>query len=32
MEESSEEMARTLTTILVHGPLFAAGLKKPQET
>lgn len=32
MEESAEEMARTLTAILVHGPLFAAGLKKLQET
>jgi len=31
-QESPEEMARILTTILVHGPLYAAGLKKlPQS-
>ncbi|MBB6729856.1 TetR/AcrR family transcriptional regulator [Cohnella sp. CBP 2801] len=29
-KESPEEMARILTTILVHGPLYAAGLKKHQ--
>ncbi|WP_217593505.1 TetR/AcrR family transcriptional regulator [Cohnella sp. GbtcB17] len=28
MQESPEEMARILATILVHGPLYAAGLKK----
>lgn len=27
-QESPEEMARILATILVHGPLYAAGLKK----
>lgn len=31
-QESPEEMARILTTILVHGPLYAAGLKKPSES
>jgi len=30
-QESPEEMARILTTILVHGPLYAAGLKKLPE-
>ncbi|PYI50986.1 TetR/AcrR family transcriptional regulator [Paenibacillus flagellatus] len=32
MQESPEEMARILTTILVHGPLYAAGLKKLPES
>lgn len=31
-QESPEEMARILTTILVHGPLYAAGLKKLPES
>jgi len=31
MQESPEDMARILTTILVHGPLYAAGLKKMPE-
>lgn len=31
-KESPEEMARILTTILVHGPLYAAGLKKLPES
>jgi len=31
-QESPEEMARTLTTILVHGPLYAAGLRKQPES
>jgi AcrR family transcriptional regulator len=30
-QESPEEMARILTTILEHGPLYAAGLKKPSR-
>ena len=31
-QESPEEMARILATILVHGPLYAAGLKKLPES
>lgn len=31
-QESPEEMARVLSTILVHGPLYAAGLKKLPES
>jgi hypothetical protein len=31
-QESPEEMARMLATILEHGPLYAAGLKKTAES
>jgi len=31
-QEPPEEMARMLTTILEHGPLYAAGLKKTPES